>query len=657
MGVNSIDTLKENVDIEGHLAFIEGLLNKYTWDNDRKKEIGNNIDLIRKKQNDTNFYLVVVGEFSSGKSSLINALIRDDILKSDILPATTAATTTLEYNSDLDVEVLYNSGQITTYKKSLSFFKKIWIRIFPFGSNKLKDEIKEYISRTTANEDISQTIQKVKIVHPSEVLKNGLVVIDTPGVNVDNPRHENVTKSAIRNLSDVAMVVIPSDTPISQSIVNFIRKNLIDVISRCIFIVTKVDLLRPKEKDRVLRFVSQKLQKEFNIKSVNVFPYSPLLVLKNTMPDGDYETNLSLEESKALFEESSETEKMVYQIIREQRMIVQLQKLVVLINSVLVELEGDLKAFEKNYEERHAALEANKIKNLAFFIKEQKEKHHKAIEGETISIRLEIINLVNVTQDKLLEEIQNEIYSTKNNDELKKLIKNRLDGIIKSTQDTLQKDLALLFDKFKDVGQKQKEIFEEEFKKLYVSLATLGGNISLDEKRLGQETATVVSKVFSEQVAVVKEVANSDDNKETWTIFGSGGAGAAIGTFILPGIGTAVGCLLGSLVSLLFKPALEEQQKKYYSEVSKTIDQSFAESLKSIEEFIQVVVDGIIVDLDGIIEKYSQQYNELIKAMILRDEKEKAQLLEKSRIIQEDLNQLGNREKLLASLKEKLLVI
>lgn len=652
-----IETLKENVDVEGHLTFIEGLMNKYTWDNKRKKEISDNIELIRKKQNDTNFYLVVVGEFSSGKSSLINALIQDNILKSDILPATTAATTTLEYSPNLDVEVLYNDGRVATYKKNISFFKKIWRKIVSFDSDKLKNEIREYISQTTANEEISQTIEKVRIVHPSEILKNGLVIIDTPGVNVDNPRHENVTKSAVRDLSDAAVVVIPGDIPVSQSILNFISKNLRDIISRCIFIVTKVDLLRPKEKDRVLKFVSQKLQKEFNIKSVNVFPYSPLVVLKNIIPNGDYETKLTLEEIQALFEESFQTEKMVYQIIREQRVIIQLQKLVVLINSILAELEGDLQAFEKDYEEKHAALEANKIKDLAAFVEEEKEKHHKAIEGETTSIQLEVINLVNSTQAKLLENIENEIYSTKNNDELKKIIKNRLDGIIKSTQDMLQKELAIFFDRFKEVGQKQKEIFEKNFKNLYVSLATLGGNISLDEKRLGRETAAVVSKAFSGQIAVVKEVASSDDNKEAWTTFGSGGAGAAIGTFILPGIGTAIGYVLGSLVSFLFKPSLEEQQKKYYSEVSKTIDQSFVESLNSIEEFIQTVIDGIIGDLDRIIESYSQQYNELVKAMILRDEEEKKHLLEKSRIIQEDLNQLGNREKLLAGLKEKLLTL
>ena len=149
--INVMDSLKSSIDIEGHLSFVNSLLDKYLWEGTRKESIITFLNLIREKQNDTNLYLGVIGEFSSGKSTFINALIADDLLKTDTLPETTAAATLISYNAKLDVEVEYSDRNRISYRENLTLGKKIWRGIITPNDEKIKNEMREYIINVTAN--------------------------------------------------------------------------------------------------------------------------------------------------------------------------------------------------------------------------------------------------------------------------------------------------------------------------------------------------------------------------------------------------------------------------------------------------------------------------------------------------------------------------
>ena len=74
------------------------------------------IERIKKRCSDKNFYLAVIGEFSSGKSTFINALLRDDLLKTSALVAT-ATTTKITYSDRFAAEALFK----TRRSKQLSY--------------------------------------------------------------------------------------------------------------------------------------------------------------------------------------------------------------------------------------------------------------------------------------------------------------------------------------------------------------------------------------------------------------------------------------------------------------------------------------------------------------------------------------------------------
>jgi ribosome biogenesis GTPase A len=100
----TVDELDALTGVDEHLQFTAKFIQTKNIPNEVNKEIQQRINYIQKRRNDSNLYLAVIGEFSSGKSTFINALLRDDLLKTSALP-TTAAATKLRYSNDLQVEV------------------------------------------------------------------------------------------------------------------------------------------------------------------------------------------------------------------------------------------------------------------------------------------------------------------------------------------------------------------------------------------------------------------------------------------------------------------------------------------------------------------------------------------------------------------------
>lgn len=100
----TLDELDALTDVEDHLQFVANIIQREEISPALKSEIDFQIKQIQKRRSDPNLYLAVIGEFSSGKSTFINSLLRDDLLKTSVLP-TIAAATKLRYGSCLQVEV------------------------------------------------------------------------------------------------------------------------------------------------------------------------------------------------------------------------------------------------------------------------------------------------------------------------------------------------------------------------------------------------------------------------------------------------------------------------------------------------------------------------------------------------------------------------
>lgn len=640
-------------DLEDHLSFIEQLLTRHEWEPKRRAQLTGQLGLIRAKQADTRLYLGVIGEFSSGKSTLINALIRDDLLKTDVLQATTASNTVIAHGDQLDVAVSFTDGGRMSFREKQPFWRKWMWRLFPPAPAKLKGRLRSYIAEVTANEAVARHVAQVHISHPSEALRNGLVIVDTPGTDADNSRHEEVTKQAIQGIADAAIVLVSALKPLSQHLLNFIGQQFDGHMGRCIFVITQMDLLRPKERERVLEFSRRKLQEQFRVNSVQVLPMAAPLILKKEVSAELYQQPIPEADEAVLQEQSFGTEAAIYRILREQRQLLQLQKLLQLLKDILTGLDRDLQQMEDAYRKRHEALMSNQIRDLSGFIGEQKLKHEQAVRQRAVAVQLDVHKTMEKIKQELVERVKSGIYGTSSGNQLNKYMKKQLDTIMNQTQTVLSQEIGVHFEQLRRICSKQIPVFEEEFKKLYLSLATLGGTITVNE-RWGAQASQGMMQSYREQVAGVREIGKEQDKKVRWAALGGGGSGALIGTILLPGVGTAVGFIVGSLAGLLFKKPLKELQEQYADQIEQAIEESFRVSLDEVDHSTNQQIDSMIRELNAVIHDYFKRYDSLVKEMIRRDEEEKQQLASANERISNDLNQLAIRHQLLEGTRRVL---
>eukprot|EP00268_Persea_americana_P058683 TRINITY_DN7126_c0_g1_i7.p1 TRINITY_DN7126_c0_g1~~TRINITY_DN7126_c0_g1_i7.p1 ORF type:complete len:845 (-),score=168.11 TRINITY_DN7126_c0_g1_i7:738-3128(-) len=181
---------------------------------------------------DDPFLLVIVGEFNSGKSTVINALLGRRYLKEGVIPTTNEIT--LLCYSEMDY-----SGQQRCERR-------------PDG---------QYICYL-----------------PAPILKQ-MNLVDTPGTNVILQRQQRLTEEFVPR-ADLLFLVISADRPLTESEVSFLRY-VQQWKKRVVFVLNKSDLYQNNsELEEATAFIKENVQKLLNTEQVILFPVSARSALK-----------------------------------------------------------------------------------------------------------------------------------------------------------------------------------------------------------------------------------------------------------------------------------------------------------------------------------------------------------------------------------------
>jgi len=190
------------------------------------------------------FVLAVVGEFSSGKSFLLNALLgkiaREErsgvaritgLLATDINPST-ATITELSYAAEESATAHYPGGRSERVPLDrLSRFVAV------------ADEAKLHDATGDAND--APTLVRVGVDSP--FLRNGFIVADTPGLASINPAHRRATLSYLPG-ADAVLYLIDTQQPFTDGDASFL--GIIRRYVESMFVVqTKIDLWRMTDGD------------------------------------------------------------------------------------------------------------------------------------------------------------------------------------------------------------------------------------------------------------------------------------------------------------------------------------------------------------------------------------------------------------------------
>ena len=209
-------------------------------------------ELSEKVRNNT-FNLVVLGQFKRGKTSLINALLGAEILPVAVVPLTSIATI-LKYGEALRIKVYYNAGRVAEIKP---------------------ESLSQYVTEK-GNPKNEKNVREVVITYPSPYLKDGVQLIDTPGVG---SIYQHNTEVAYQYLpkSDAALFLLSVDQPVSQAELDFL-KDVKEYSDRIFFLQNKADYVGPDDLNESIAF-SKKVIEDVMKCDVKIFPLSAKLAL------------------------------------------------------------------------------------------------------------------------------------------------------------------------------------------------------------------------------------------------------------------------------------------------------------------------------------------------------------------------------------------
>ena len=208
------------------------------------------------------FNLVVLGQFKRGKSTFINALLGESILPTAITPLTSVVTI-LRYGPKLKVEVEYLNGRLEEIDiAGLAAF------ITERENPQNKKEVKE-----------------VTVFYPSQYLKGGVRIIDTPGAG-SVYSHNTEAAYAYLPYVDAGIFVVSVDPPLSRSEHQFL-KDVRDFVDKVFFVLNKIDQVSDSDQKESLEFTSRIIEEEVGPGKVRIYPLSARWALEGKKAGDD----------------------------------------------------------------------------------------------------------------------------------------------------------------------------------------------------------------------------------------------------------------------------------------------------------------------------------------------------------------------------------
>jgi hypothetical protein len=198
------------------------------------------IDQVACRLRDHRFTVAVLGEFKTGKSTFVNALLGVDVLPTDVIPST-ATLNRVTYGITSDIEVVYKDGR----REQVGF-----------------DRLREYVTKEFVTVDQLASVEEVVVRHPAPYLLNNVDIIDTPGLN-DEPAMTAVTLSVLPR-ADAVVLVISALSPFSDLTRQFLEEHLLPAdVRRIIVLVNRLGQLSSTEDaDRIIVHVAKRIHQD-----------------------------------------------------------------------------------------------------------------------------------------------------------------------------------------------------------------------------------------------------------------------------------------------------------------------------------------------------------------------------------------------------------
>lgn len=212
--------------------------------------------------------IAIIGQFSSGKSTFLNALLGQEILPSGITPIT-AKICHIVYGNDYTLEIHYKNGNIAT--KPLHYMSEV-------------------------SEDQNAKIAFYKLYAPLELLKS-MSFLDTPGFNSQNQSDTDTTNAVLESVDGIIWLAL-IDNVGKQSEREIITTHIKRYASKSLCVLNQKDRLKNEDE---IHTSLEYAKKAFS----GLFEDIIAISAKNALHSYNPSENLSTSQAEQLFQDSN----------------------------------------------------------------------------------------------------------------------------------------------------------------------------------------------------------------------------------------------------------------------------------------------------------------------------------------------------------------
>lgn len=221
-----------------------------------QEKILQNLELeTRSKEQISHLKIAIVGQFSSGKSSFINALLGGEILPSGVTPVT-AKVCEISYGENLGSAISQNNPQDTNHLQNSSqnppknssqnlpknLLQNLLIEVH-YKDSSIKLKPLAYLHQIDSIENA--TISHFKLQAPIELLKN-ITFLDTPGFNSQNQIDTDTTNAILREVDGIIWLSL-IDNVGKQSEKDILQEHLRQYSAKSLCILNQKDRLKDEQ--------------------------------------------------------------------------------------------------------------------------------------------------------------------------------------------------------------------------------------------------------------------------------------------------------------------------------------------------------------------------------------------------------------------------
>jgi len=534
-------------------------LSKFAKGMDDQKVYQNIVAFKNEINEDLTFNVLCIGDFSSGKSTFINNFfIGKEILPTNVA-TTTAKLTILKYGEDERIRLIKRDGSSQEI------------------SNPTDTSMAEYVAKGGTHLD---EIEKVEVYIDSEFLKEGVVIVDSPGLNDPETERMKVTLNYVNN-ADSVLYLLTAQQAWKNNEKVFLEEKVFrkDDLDKIFFLVNYWDMIdNDSDRKDVLNFIQNEMKKSIDIVSdeLDVEIDMPPVIPVSAKTKENFEQlkqvlweYLGAKKGKDIIEAKQKKIENIKQSLRsllEEKIEVQKKKEQE-ISSILESLKQEIETYKKEVDEFKNRLSSD---------------IEVAVESWSNDVEVYLRKMENIIQTRIRQNIE----SKKNEEELQYFITKTIISSFSLEEGELHKINRSLIARLTEIAQ-------EEHARLTINQHFISDNI-LEIDKLVKQMKEIRPEIQTDYARRIMITAGSV-------------TGALIAASIFPALG-----LLG-VIGLAYN--IVDQSKEERKSILKQpeilddkIEQIIMEKRKQIELGKDQIIDDVLDTIrNEIIEAYEEK--------------------------------------------------